>query len=259
MKPLLLWNSRAILFYLIRRDVLVSYKQTLLGIFWTILKPLAMAAIIVLVFKKIGNFPDYGFPYILIGLSALSIWEFFSNAVSRASTCFINDRDLITRVNFPRIILLFNAALRNSLGFGINLCVTFGFMLYYGIPFSINLLWIPVIFLVTVLLNLALGLWLGTFNVFFRDVSTIVPFLLRIGLFISPVGFTLNSVPGLWQKIYCINPLVGIIEAMRFCVLGEQFRPDPNCILIGSASLLLLLGSGFYFFGKNERKFADMI
>jgi lipopolysaccharide transport system permease protein len=259
MKPRLLWNSRAILFYLIRRDVLVSYKQTVLGVLWTVLKPLTMAMIIVLVFDKIGNFPDYGFPYILIGLSALSIWEFFSNAVSRGSNCFIDDRDLITRVNFPRIILLFNAALRNSLGLGINLLVTFGFMLYHGIPFSIYLLWIPVIFLVAVLLNLALGLWLGTFNVFFRDVGTIVPFLLRIGIFISPVGFTLNSIPVVWQKIYCINPLVGIIEAMRFCVLGETFRPQLDCILIGSASLLILLVSGIYVFGKYERKFADII
>jgi len=139
------------------------------------------------------------------------------------------------------------------------LCVTFGFMFYYHIPFSANLLWIPLIFFFTVLLNLALGLWLGTINVFFRDISAVVPFLLRMGLFISPAGFTLNSVPETWQKFYCINPLAGIIEAMRFCVLGEQFRPDLSCILIGVTSLFLLLFSGFYFFGKNERKFADLI
>lgn len=259
MKPKLLWNSRAILFYLIRRDILISYKQTLLGVFWTILKPLVMATMIVLVFDKIGSFPDYGFPYILIALSALSVWEFFSNAVSRSTICFLDDHDLITRVNFPRIILLFNAALRNTLGFGINIIVTFGFMLYYGVPLSVHLLWIPVIFLSTVLLNLGLGLWLGTINVFFRDISTIVPFLLRVGLFISPVGFTLSSVPELWEKVYCLNPLVGIIEVMRFCVLGEQFRPNLDCILIGSATLLLLLLSGFYVFGKCERKFADVI
>lgn len=239
--------------------MLVTYKQTILGVLWTVLKPLIMAVIVVFVFDKIGDFPDYGLPYILIGLSALTPWEFFSNAVNRGSICLIDDRDLITRVNFPRIILFINAALRNTLGLGINLLVTFGFMIYFDVPFTVQLLWIPVIFFFTVLLNLSLGLWLGTMNVFFRDVSTLVPFLLRVGLFISPVGFTLNSVPDLWRDLYCINPLVGIIEIMRFCILGEQFRPDMDCILIGGASLLILLLSGLYVFGKYERRFADII
>ncbi len=255
----LLWKAKPILFHLMKRDLLVTYKQTFFGVAWTVLKPLIMATIVVLVFDKIGNFPDYGLPYILIGLSALSAWEFFSNAVNRGSICLIDDRDLITRVNFPRIILLFNAALRNTIGFGINLLVTFGFMIYYGIPFTIQLVWLPIIFIAIVLLNLAMSLWLGTMNVFYHDVSTVVPFLLRVGLFVSPVGFTLNSVPEIWKDVYCINPLVGIIESMRYCILGEQFRPDINCILIGSLSLLILLISGLYVFGKNERKFADRI
>ncbi len=255
----MLWKARPILFHLIKRDILLSYKQTALGVLWTVLKPLLMAAIIVFVFNKIGNFPDYGFPYILIGLSALTFWEFFSTAVNHASICFVSDRDLITRINFPRIILLINAACRNSLGLAINLCITFGFMLYYGIPLTANLLWIPLIFFFTFLLNLALGLWVGTINVFYRDVTTLVPFLLRLGLFISPVGFTLNSVPEAWRALYCINPLVAIIESMRFCVLGQAFRPDLECLLIGGASLALLLISGLYLFGRQERKFADLI
>ena len=259
MKPSLLWKGRPILFHLIKRDILIAYKQTLLGVVWTILKPLIMVAFIVFVFDKIGDFPDYGFPYVLIGLSALPFWEFFSSAVSRGSQCLIDDRDLVTRVNFPRMILLINASVKNTIGLGINLTVTFVFMIYYGTPLTAYLLWIPVIYLFTLLLNLALSLWLGTINVFFRDVSTVVPFLLRLGLFISPIGFTLKSVPQMWQPIYCLNPLVGIIEAMRFCILGETFRPDLNCMLIGGASLLLLLASGLYVFGRYERRFADLI
>ncbi|TCL00886.1 lipopolysaccharide transport system permease protein [Roseivirga ehrenbergii] len=259
MRFTLLWKARPILSHLIRRDVLITYKQTILGVFWTVLKPIMMAAIIVFVFEGIGNFPDFGFPYVLIALSALSVWEFFSSAISRGSVCLIDDRDLITRVNFPRMILLINASLKNSIGLFINLVVTFAFMLYYNIPFTVNLLWIPVIYFFTIILNLSLGLWLGTINVFFRDVNTIVPFLLRLGLFISPVGFTFNSVPEVWQKLYCINPMVGIIRAMRFSILGETFRPDLSCILIGCLSLLLVLLSGLYIFGRYERKFADLI
>lgn len=259
MKPSVLWKARHIFYHLLRRDILVTYKQTVLGVFWTVLKPMLTAAIIVLVFKRIGNFPSYGFPYILISLSALTFWEFFSNSVNRASICLIDDRDLITRVSFPRIVLLINAAFRNSLGLIINLVVTIGFVIYHDLPVLTNLFWFPAIYLCCLLLNLALGLWLGTLNVFYRDVTTLVPFLLRVGLFISPVGFTLNSVPESWRPIYCINPLVGIVESMRYCILGEQFRPDFTCLFIGSISLFLLLISGLYLFGCQERKFADLI
>ncbi len=259
MKPLTLWKSRAILYHLIQRDMLITYKQTILGVFWTVLKPLVMAAIIVFVFGRIGRFPDHGLPYILIALSALAFWEFFANAVNRGAICFVDDRDLITRVNFPRIILPLNAALRNTVGLIINLTVICVFMLYYDQPITFRFLLISLIYVATVLLNFGVNLWLGTLNVFFRDVGTLVPFLLRIGLFVSPVAFTFDSVPEQWQRVYSLNPLVGIIEAMRYCVFGDQFLPSWDCLFLGSISLVFLLVSGAYFFGRNERKFADVI
>ena len=259
MKPKVLWRSRNLLFHLIRRDLLVSYKQTILGAFWTVLKPLAMAMVIVFVFKQIGDFPDYGQPYLLIAISALAFWEFFSSAVNRGSICLIDDRELITRANFPRILLLLNASLRNTVGLLINLVLVFIFMAYYGTPFTINLLWVPGIFVAVVLLNLSVGLWLGTINVFYRDIGTMVPFVIRLALFLSPVGFTLKSVPAAYQPVYSLNPLVAIIETMRFCVLGDSFFPGWQCIAIGALSLFILLVSGLFIFGKYERKFADII
>ncbi|WP_420385207.1 ABC transporter permease [Roseivirga sp.] len=259
MKLSILWQSRGILFHLIKRDILVTYKQTLLGVFWAILKPLIMALVIAFVFGRLGNFPSYGLPYILIALPALSFWEFFSSSVNRGSICLIDDRGLITRISFPRIILPLNASLRNTLGLVINLIVIIAFMFHYKIPMTLNLLMIPLVYFSTILLNFGVNLWLSTINVFYRDVMTLVPFLLRAGLFISPVAFTLESVPVEWRQIYCLNPLVGIIESMRFCVLGSSFLPDSQCLIISGISLICLLLSGLFLFGKYERKFADVI
>lgn len=218
-----------------------------------------MAVVIVFVFGRLGEFPSYGLPYILIALPALAFWEFFSSSVNRGSICLIDDRGLITRISFPRIILPLNASLRNTVGLVINLLVALAFMLYYEVPITVNLLLIPLVYLSTVLLNFGINLWLSTLNVFYRDVMTLVPFMLRAGLFISPVAFTLDSVPANWQALYCLNPLVGIIESVRFSVLGEDFRPDLQCLLISGSSLAFLLISGLYLFGKCERKFADII
>lgn len=254
-----IWHAREILFHLMKRDIMVTYKQTLLGVGWVVIQPVAMALSIIFVFDHIGSFPDYGVPYILIALSALVCWEFFSGSVAKGTTCLIDDADILVRSNFPRIIFLLNAALKNALGPIINLGVLFGFMVFFNIPFTWNLVLLPFVLALLVLLNLALGLWLGTLNVFKRDIGTFVPYLLRLALFTSPVAFTINSVPEDWQLLYSLNPLVAIIETMRFCILGEAFRPDLNCMIVGACSLALLLLSGIYIFGSNERKFADII
>lgn len=254
-----IWQSRELLLHIIKRDLLVTYKQTLLGVGWVAIQPVAMALSIIFVFEHIGSFPDYGVPYILIALTALVCWDFFAGAVNKATTCLTDDRDLIVRANFPRIVLLINASLKNLPGPLINMCVLFGFMLYFDVPFSFSLLLVPLVIIAVAVLNLALGLWLGTLNVFKRDFATLVPYMLRLALFVSPVAFTLKSVPEQWQLLYSLNPLVAIIESMRFLVLGESFRPEFFCIAVGASSLAILLISGIYLFGVNERKFADVI
>ncbi|MBE1300493.1 MAG: hypothetical protein GJ680_11385 [Alteromonadaceae bacterium] len=257
--PSTIWEARELLVHIMKRDLLVTYKQTVLGVAWVAIQPILMAYSIIFVFDYMGHFPDYGVPYILIALSALICWDFFSGAVTKGCTCLVDDRDLIIRANFPRVILLINAALKNSPGPFINLLVFAGFMMYLDMPFLVTFLLLPLVFLSIALLNLALSLWLGTLNVFKRDVGALVPYLLRLALFVSPVAFTLNSVPEQWQLIYSLNPLVAIIETMRFCLLGEQFRPELFCLLAGGFSLLFILLSGLYIFAINERKFADII
>lgn len=254
-----LWNARTLLFFLIKRDIMVAYKQTIFGVLWNLIKPLVTAVIFVFIFDRIGHFPDYDLPYLLIALSGLIIWEFFSNAINWGTLCFINDHEVITKVNFPRVILPFVCSLRNSIGFGINFLVILIFMIYYGIPWTPSLLLVPVLYVITILLNFSISLWLGTLNVFYRDIQAVVPFILRIGLFISPIGFTLKSIPEEWTLIYGLNPLVGIIELMRFCILGNTFLPNKEVLIVSTISLIILLLSGIWFFAKKERKFADVI
>lgn len=254
-----LWEVRTAILFLLRRDILVTYKQTVLGVAWNIIRPLITALIIVFVFDQIGNFPDFGIPYFLLAMSALIIWEFFSNAVNWGSVCLLDDREIITKMNFPRVILPFNASIRNLLGFGINLVLTLMGLIYYGLPLHFNLVYVFLSLPVLVLFIFGVNLWLCTINVFYRDIQAIVPFLLRIGLFVSPVGFTLHSIPEEWKMIYAINPLVGIIEVMRFAFFGEVFLPDFKVLGLGLITTIVLLVSGLWLFGKFERRFADVI
>ncbi len=254
-----LWESRTAIIFLLRRDVLVSYKQTLLGVLWNVLRPVLTAAIIVFVFQRLGEFPDFGIPYFLLAMSALIIWESFTVAISWGSVCFTDDRNIITKMNFPRVILPFNAALRNTIGFVINLLLTLILMAIYGIPFLWSFLLIPLVYVSLVLFGFAAILWLSTINVYYRDIQAIVPFVLRIGLFISPVGFTFQSIPEAWRLIYSLNPLVAIIESMRYCLFGDVFKPDAVTLFTGGISMVVVLCSGLWLFGKYERRFADVL
>lgn len=259
LKPKIIWDSRTILFFLIRRDLLLSYRQTVLGIFWNILKPIVTTLIIVFVFKKVGQLPDYDLPYFLIAISGVIVWEFFSSSVNGGSICFTDDREIVTRVNFPRVLLPFVASLRTTIGFITNLLIILSALIFYKLPITVNFLVIPLIYLFIVLFNFGINLWLSTINVFYRDIQAVVPFILRIGLFVSPIGFSFQSIPEEWKFIYSFNPLVAIIESMRFCILGNTFLPDFYMLVTGFISITILIFTGIWFFAKNERKFADVI
>lgn len=254
-----IWSSRTLVFYLMKTDFLVTYKQTVLGIVWSILKPLAMSIAIVFVFNKVGKFPDYNEPYILIAVSALIIWEFFSSAITKGSISLVDVRGYITRINFPRIAIPISSALSNLIGLMINLIVIFVLLIYYQKPLTINIVFIPLVLLLTFTANMSIILILSTINVFYRDIKNMVPFILRLGLFVSPVGFTLQTIPEQWRLLYSLNPMVSIIELMRFCILGQKFLPEFKYILTSSISLFFLFVIGLVLFSRYERKFADVI
>jgi len=254
-----IWDARFILIGLLKRDLLITYKQTLLGAFWTLIKPMAMSAAIFFVFKKVGQFPTFGAPYLLIALSAFTVWEFFSSSVGKGNTSLVDERDLITKINFPRIIIPLSTSMHNVIGLAINQIVIFGLMVYYGSPFTINLLLIPIIYVLVFIANLSTNLLLSTANVYYRDIRNMVPFALRLGLFISPVGFTFKVIPEEWRLLYSLNPLTGIIELMRFSILGEQFLPETRYLICSGFSLFFVLILSLFVFGKYERRFADII
>ena len=254
-----IWNARTMIVFLVWRDFILSYKQTVLGALWTLVKPLIMSFTIILIFEKVGDFPNYGHPYLLIAMSSLTIWEFFSSAVNKGSLSLVDERELITKINFPRIIIPISASIINGIGLVINQLVIIGLMIFYDTDFTLRLLLIPIIYLLIIAVNLGAILMLSSLNVFYRDIKNVVPFILRLGLFISPVGFTLQSIPESWQVIYCANPVVIVIELMRFSILGDPFLPDQACLLTGMASILVFLGFGMWVFGRSERRFADVI
>ncbi len=255
-----LWRYRELFWQLAWRNVLIRYKQTLLGIAWAVLQPLLTVAIGTFVFGRLAKLPSDGAPYAVLTFAALLPWQYFSNAMSESSNSLIASQNMITKVYFPRLIIPGSAVLSGAIDFLISLVLMFLLMLYYDIAFSPRLLLIPVFFLYTTAAAVAIGLWLSALNVKYRDVKHVVPFLTRMGLYITPVFFSLSLIPEKWLlAFYTLNPLVGAVEGFRWCILGNEFEPMWTGFFTGGAVILFLLVTGAYYFRTTEKTFADVI
>lgn len=260
-----LWRYRELLGMLAWRNILVRYKQTYLGVLWAVIQPFMIMVVMTVVFGKIANMPDGGAPYPVLTFAAILPWQFFGSTLTGASGSLVNSQSLITKIYFPRMILPISSALSGSLDFVISLAMLAVLMLWFGVPFTVNLLALPLFFLLTFAASLALSLWLSALNVKYRDVGHIVPFIVRFGLYASPVGFLASSlVPGVLSAdqltwYYALNPMVGILEGFRWCILGDGFAPLWAGLWIGTGALAVVLILGAYFFRSVEKTFADVI
>lgn len=255
-----LWRYRELFWELSWRNVLIRYKQTLLGLAWALLQPLLTMLVFVVVFSYIAKLPSNGAPYAVLTLAALVPWQFFSNAMSESSNSLIASQGMITKVYFPRAIIPASAVLSGMVDFLVSLALLLGLMLWYEVPFTIRLFALPLFALLAFFAAFGVGLWLSALNVKYRDVKYVVPFLTRIGLYITPVGFAISMVPEKWLLwFYTLNPLVGIIEGFRWCILGGSFEPLWLGVLNGTAVILIVLVTGAYYFRTTERTFADVI
>jgi len=255
-----LWRYRELFWELSWRNVLIRYKQTMLGIAWAVIQPLLTMVVFTVVFSLFGKLSSQGAPYALLVLAALVPWQFFSNAMSESSNSLIASQGMITKVYFPRAIIPASAVLSGMIDFLISLVLLFGLMLWYDVPFTLRLLALPVFALLAFLAAFGTGLWLSALNVKYRDVKYVVPFLTRIGMYATPVGFAVTVVPEKWLFwFYSLNPLVGIVEGFRWCILGSNFEPMWVGVINGAALIILLLISGAYYFRTTERTFADVI
>jgi lipopolysaccharide transport system permease protein len=215
-----LWRFRGLFYFLAWRDILVRYKQTVIGIAWNLLRPLITMIIFTIVFGKIAKLPSNGVPYPIFVFSALLPWQFFSNSLTECSMSLVGNSNLISKVYFPRLIIPASSVIVSFVDFIISFVILIGLMLWYQFIPDWKILTLPLFILLTFATSIGIGLWLTALNVKYRDFRYIVPFIVQFGLFISPVGFSSNVVPEKWRLLYSLNPMVGVIDGFRWAILG---------------------------------------
>lgn len=253
-----LWKYRELLYFMIWRDVKVRYKQAVLGVAWAILLPVVNVVIFTFVFgillKQNQGTPDYP----LLSAVGLLPWGLFAGALQRCSSSLVGNSNLITKVYFPRLIIPFASVLSGLVDFGISALVVFGFMLYFRVPASWNLLWLLPLTVLVILTSLSVGLWLSALNVQYRDVTHIVPFLVTTWMYASPVAYSASLVTGrLTRIVYGLNPMAGVIQGFRWAIMGGD--PPGELFIVSIIMVLVILISGLFYFRRMERTFADTI
>jgi lipopolysaccharide transport system permease protein len=252
------WEYRELLGFLIWREIQGIYRQTALGISWIFLRPIINMLLLSLVFGRLIQVPSDGLPYPLFSLSALLPWAFFSNAVLRASRSLVDNMHVIAKVYFPRLIIPMAGAMSGLVDFVASFVVFLVMLLIYRMPLRIEMLWLPIFFLVAFAFSLAVGLWLATLSVKYRDVSFAVNFFLMALMYLSPVIYSVSIVPVPFLYFYQLNPMTCVIQGFRWALLGSG---DPPGIMFVIASGLVLVGliTGAYVFRRTERTVVDIL
>jgi len=251
------WAYRELLFFLTWRDVKVRYKQTALGAAWAILQPLFMMLIFTIFFGRLAGVASAGIPYPLFALAGLVPWTFFANAITASGNSLVGSANLITKVYFPRLIVPAAAMLAGLVDFLLAFLMLVILMFYYRVAITIQILFLPVLILLTALFSLGVGTWMSALNVKYRDVRFALPFLIQLWLFVSSVILPSTSVPQKWRWLLMLNPMSGIIEGYRAALFGLPF--DWPALGIASVLTIVVLIYAIYAFGRVERSFADII
>lgn len=254
-----LLRYRELFYFLAWRDILVRYKQTVIGIAWSVIRPLLTMLVFTVVFGRLAKLPNEGVPYPILVFSAMLPWQYFANAMQESSNSLIAESRLISKVYFPRLIVPASSVIVSAVDFLISLALLGLLMLGYGFVPSWTLLFMPFFFLLATLAALGAGFWLSALNVKYRDFRYIVPFLVQFGLYVSPVGFSSSVVPERWRLLYSLNPMVGVIDGFRWCVQGTASSLYLPGFLISAAISVLAFFSGMWFFRRTEHFFADFI
>ena len=253
-----LWRYRELLFFLVWRDVKVRYKQTLLGAAWAVLQPFLTMVVFSVFFGRLAGLPSDGLPYPLFTYAGLVPWQLFAYALTESSNSLVSNQRLIVKVYFPRLTVPIAAALSGLVDFTIAFLVLLGMMLFYGTPLSARILVLPFLILLTLVSALALGLWLAALNVQYRDVRYIIPFIVQLGFFLTPIAYSSSLVPAALQPLYALNPMVGVVTGFRWALLGAD-APAVGTILISTLAALLLFTGGLFYFRRMEDSFADQL
>lgn len=254
-----MWRYRELFFFLAWRDVLVRYKQTVMGLAWALGRPFLTMLVFTLVFSKLAKLPSGGVPYPLLVFAALLPWQFFASAFTGAGESLISNAGMISKVYFPRLVVPASAVIVSFVDFLISGIILVGLMIWYGYAPDWRLLTLPLFILVTFAAAMGAGLWAAALNVKYRDFRIIVPFVVQFGLYISPVGFSSSIVPEQWRLLYSINPMVGVIDGFRWAILGGASQIYWPGFLLSLVLVAAILVSGVIYFRKTEKTFVDVI
>jgi len=254
-----LWRYRELFYFLSWRDILVRYKQTVIGVAWSLVRPLLTMIVFTIVFGRLGKFPSGGVPYPILVFSAMLPWQFFANSLSESSMSLVGNANLISKVYFPRLVIPASSVIVGFVDFLISFALLIVLMMGYRFVPDWKVVTLPLFVAMAFGASFGVGLWLTSLNVEYRDFRYIVPFIVQFGLYISPVGFSSGVVPGKWRLLYSLNPMVGVIDGFRWAILGGETTLYGPGFLLSLAVIMVLLVTGIWYFRKTERTFADVI
>ncbi len=255
-----LWAYRELFAILAWRDLAVRYKQTVIGVAWAVVRPLLTMAIFTIVFSRLAGLPTEGSaPYAVMVFAAMLPWFLFSNVLSEASNSLVGNTNLVTKVYFPRIIIPTSSSVVALADFAINFVILFALMTWYGFLPSWRIVLLPAFLVLAVLASLGPALLITALNVKYRDFRYVIPFIVQLGLYVSPVGFSSTVIPETWRFWYSLNPIVGVIDGFRWCLLGGESQLYLPGFLLSLALVALFLWLGVVSFRRTERTFADLM
>lgn len=255
-----LWRYRELFYVLAWRDVSVRYKQTIIGVLWALLRPLLTMLVFTLVFSRIAKLPTEGTaPYALMVFAGLLPWQFFSTSLAESSNSLIDNSNLISKVYFPRLIVPTASVVVSFADFFISFIILLGLMIWYQFMPGWQILALPFFIALAFLASLGPGLWIASLNVKYRDFRYLTPFVIQLGLYVSPVGFSSSVVPEHWRLLYNLNPIVGVIDGFRWAILGGHATLYWEGLLVSCSTVALFLWLGIRHFRRTERSYADLI
>ena len=254
-----LWKYRELFYFLAWRDIISRYKQTVLGVLWSIIRPILTMIVFTIIFGRIAKLPSGDVPYPVLVFVAMLPWQLFANSLSQSSESLLANAGMVSKIYFPRMIIPASSIIVAFIDFFISFILLGVIMAWYRFIPSWKIVFIPLFLLITFLIAFGLGLIFSALNVKYRDFRHIVPFIVSFGLYVSPVGFSSDVIPQRWRLIYSINPMVGIIDGFRWCIIGQDISIYKPGFTISIILTFLILIIGIIYFRKTEKTFADRI
>jgi lipopolysaccharide transport system permease protein len=254
-----LWRYRELFYFLAWRDILIRYKQTVVGMSWAIIRPVLAMLVLTVVFGRISQMPSGGVPYPLLVFCGMLPWQFFSTALAESGGSLVLNSNLISKVYFPRLVVPASSVITSMADFIVSAAILMVLMVWYGFAPSANIVFLPLWIFFAFAASLGAGLWIAALMVEYRDFRFIVPFIVQFGLYISPVGFVTDVVPEQYRLLYFLNPVAGIIDGFRWSLLGGEHTFEWPSMAMSFMVTMILIVSGIRYFRKTERRFADVI